>query len=112
MTDTELQFKYPSAELQINEIIETFDFKRVQKVMLALDWKWSTKTDYVIPSIASMKEAVMRLSNEVQRQMATGLEWSECSSGGFNLQAVTYPEGICYELQFIVASAEGSLLDF
>ena len=32
MTDTELQFKYPSAELQINEIIETFNFKRVQKV--------------------------------------------------------------------------------
>ena len=45
-------------EIQIENILETFDFKHVKKAMKALNWKWVTsdlKTEY-FPDIQELKE--------------------------------------------------------
>jgi len=49
---------------QIEQVIKDFDFKSVQKVMKALDWKWIGSDD--IPTVKEMKDTVRGLIQKLQ----------------------------------------------
>ena len=44
----------------INEIMDEFNFARVHKAMVALDWKWASSKSY-IPSMDDLRETAERL---------------------------------------------------
>ena len=51
--------QFTSLDVQLKEIMECFDFHKVQKVMKFLNWKWATVKGY--PSIEKLKENATRL---------------------------------------------------
>jgi hypothetical protein len=59
ISDTSVKQKL-TVEDMIDEIMEEFDFARVRKAMVALDWKWGG-SDYRIPNIDELREAAERL---------------------------------------------------
>jgi hypothetical protein len=46
-----------SYQKQIDEIMDNFDFDRVQKMMTAIDWTWYTDEGAHIPSQPELREA-------------------------------------------------------
>lgn len=58
---------------QIEEIMDEFDFDKVQRVMKFLDWKWFGAEDG-IPRVAELRREARRLLNGVQNRsyIATG----------------------------------------
>jgi hypothetical protein len=58
-----------TVEDMIDEIMEEFDFARVRKAMVALDWKWGG-SDYRIPNIDELREAAEeRLRDAVELRL-------------------------------------------
>lgn len=89
-------------EKRLVECLNEFDFKRVNKVMKFLKWKWAKKIPCHVPSISELKE-------EASRQLFECLEYSEThkegwivSSGGF--EACSYYENgnIDFSLKFVL----------
>ena len=70
ISDTPVKQKL-TVEDMIKEIMEEFDFARVRKAMVALDWKWGTLNDSVgIPNIDELKEAAEeRLRDAVELRL-------------------------------------------
>jgi hypothetical protein len=70
ISDTPVKQKL-TVEDMIKEIMEEFDFARVRKAMVALDWKWGTLNDSVgIPNIDELKEeAEQRLIDAVELRL-------------------------------------------
>ena len=53
---------------KINEIIANFDFEKVNKTMIALDWKWG---DEGVPNIKELKEsAIERLESAIKQVLS------------------------------------------
>lgn len=63
-------------EGKINEIINQFDFKRVQKAMFALDWEWYSSEG--VPSIKEMKDCAKSLLSHASEKID-----STVMTGGF-----------------------------
>lgn len=62
---------------QILSLIDSFNYERVEKTMVALDWKWSTTTGLVRPSVEAMKDKCFGLLIEAERRQDT------VATGGF-----------------------------
>ena len=58
-----------------NEILNHFDFEKVQKAMCALDWKWLSSDS--TPTLEELKETATYLMNEAYK------ENTKISTGGF-----------------------------
>ena len=58
-----------------NEILEHFDFEKVQKAMHALDWKWVTSVS--TPTLEELKETAIYLMKKAYKENIT------ISTGGF-----------------------------
>jgi hypothetical protein len=61
----------------IIELVEAFDFEKVEKVMIALDWKWAFSKELRIPTIDEMRDTCFNLLIYAERDNDT------VSSGGF-----------------------------
>lgn len=58
----------------IDEILDEFDFERVHKVMVALNWEWCGE----VPTIAELRREARRLLRDCANN-----EGSSLSCGGF-----------------------------
>ena len=69
-----------SFDFLIEKIFKSFDFKKVYKVMKALDWHWHIHDEnYGIPRIDTLKKEARRLLFEVYEQGKGSI-----STGGFS----------------------------
>ena len=113
--------KIETIEDMIDDIIECFDFGKVQTAMVALDWKWYTNNSEIsVPTIKELKESAKeRLKDAAEARL--GEYKSELwgvpiisSTGGFEAQAwcnedktkITF-----LSLKFIVASWDSGIED-
>lgn len=62
----------------IDEILDEFDFEKVHRVMVALDWKWSVEGEKINPSIADLRRMARSLLQHVVSSRDTA-----AASGGF-----------------------------
>ena len=61
---------------QIDEIMDTFDFTRVQEIMTRISWKWDAGERAHIPEEAELRK-------EARRMMRVAVDSSYASTGGF-----------------------------
>jgi hypothetical protein len=86
-----------TTEIVIREILASFNFVRVQRVMSLLDWTWYFDGVPRIPTVSEMKETAVRLLREVARTPSCAIQ-----SGGFMAQHA----GGSLSLLFTVATAD------
>jgi hypothetical protein len=60
---------------QMDEIMDTFDFDKVNKMMCAVDWKWAT-TENEVPDQYELRKSARRL-------MKQAIAGEDCATGGF-----------------------------
>ena len=66
-------------EEKIGDILNNFDFERVHKAMIALEWNWYLGIgDEGIPSVGALQKAARKLLSEAWTKKTT------ISSGGFS----------------------------
>jgi hypothetical protein len=76
----------------IDDIMDNFDFIKVQNAMFALDWKWASSKNY-IPSMDELRtetERLLRDAADIRLNMCIGEPWGtpiSCSTGGFKATA-------------------------
>jgi hypothetical protein len=79
-------------EEQIEEILDEFDFYKVQRVMNTLNWKWYNKGNvYEIPSVGQMRKHARKLLEECfngNSYAASGGFWASREDGGLSLKFV------------------------
>ena len=101
----------------IDEIMDEFNFARVHKAMVALDWKWASSKSY-IPSMDDLREtaeSLLRGAAESRLGDYKGEHWELGiinGTGGF--QATAYCDEdktkiIALDLSFIVTSWDTEL---
>jgi len=73
----------------IDEVMDCFEFERVHKTMVALDWKWSIVDG--VPQLHEIKKAARK---HLRNALEEGMSWS----GGFR---ATYKDDVL-ELLFVV----------
>ena len=90
-------------ERHIEHVMRWFDFDKVYRVMVALDWKWSTGAGMKRPTIDELKDNVIRLMNEVYPQGVSR------ATGGFMVQYDR--EDDVFEVAFIVTDCDTYYID-
>ena len=63
---------------QIEELINNFDFVKVQKIMKFLNWTWFPRND--VPSLDELKKEANSLLKEAMNQ-----SYCDISTGGFEV---------------------------
>lgn len=81
----------------IDDIIDEFDFERVRKVMIMLNWQWAQTAD--VPSVLEMKKTARNLL----RRMCEESDLDFYGTGGF--EVIRSDQGL--ELRFVVAETWG-----
>ena len=101
-------FNKEYVELRIKDIIDNFNFKRVQMVMEALDWHYFDDNEN-IPSLNRLKETATYVLNEAINELKKNIinsDYSYCETGGFRAIAFidkeNFEKELCLELAFIV----------
>ena len=80
----------------IDEIMDNFDFERVHKTMIALNWGWADKDDYELLSIPEMYE----LKSHARKLLKASMEENMCiGTGGFFVEK----DGDYISLKFVVS---------
>lgn len=79
---------YPPMKKQINEILKYFDFDRVHKAMVALNWTWARYDTpdfhYAVPSIDYLKKVAReQLERVAEIVIKDQKPFAFLSSGGF-----------------------------
>lgn len=94
---------------QINDIIENFNFEKVEKIMTLLAWAWQ-KSPSGIPSIKELKTRSKQMLKDVYERAEANSDSLMCCgtwvsrAGGFRAQATTCGDGnIVLSLSFEVA---------
>jgi hypothetical protein len=95
---------------EVEDILDEFDFVKVQKVMEFLEWKWC-QAEEGVPRLGELRKSARRLLNEVHYKASKGLPGDEVmlATGGFKAKATKYdsPNGalkVYMELTFEVTS--------
>lgn len=92
---------------RINYVMDHFDYERVRKTMLALDWQWFNAEEGV-PSIAELREGSRKL---LERVAKTGLERqtsAKMMTGGF-VAGYDTPEDVLY-LEFNLCESDDTYM--
>jgi len=97
----------------VDDIMDYFDFEKVQRTMHALDWKWAN-TQMAVPSISELKNTAKHLLTSVYNLRK--YEYQEthhdvpvtCGTGGFRATALANDDGEIdwLKLEFIVTEWE------
>ena len=86
-----------SLHIHIDEVMDEFDFSKVQKVMEFLGWKWASAEEGV-PREAELRKKVRRLMETCYRDSVNhGRDWS-MGTGGFIVKY--YYEDDFFEVDF------------
>lgn len=97
--DTEIE-KFAYRQKLIDEVIDWFDFDKVAKVMLFLDWKW--KYDPNPPDIQELRDYVRKaLRDTFDRYISTGIQ-SYHNSGGFEITCMGDDTQIWFDVKFTI----------
>lgn len=94
-------------EEQINDIMDCFDFGKVRKAMLALNWTWITsESNEGAPYEYELRKAARGYLEKVCTLARSGGPDSyRCGSGGFEAEATKFSDGdVNLSLEFVVAS--------
>ena len=95
--------KQEAIQEQIDEVMDTFDFARVEKIMAALDWKWATSegNKNEIPDEYEIRRSA-------RKRMRDAAKVGYSSSGGFSARLIEGVEGgqawLLMDLQFGIKS--------
>lgn len=81
-----------SKQDQIDNILDWFNFDKVHRAMLALDWKWHSLPSPKVPEIAELRQAARKMLFSCSPN-----SWNSC--GGLK---VTNHENGALELSFIL----------
>lgn len=73
---------------EIEDILDEFDFQRVQDTMKALDWKYFNSAD-AYPSIGELRKMARSLLHSIWQRENSSEEWTSC--GGFEVTRHMYP---------------------
>lgn len=73
-------------EQQIDEIMNWFDFDRVHRTMVALNWKWAD-CETGVPEVGHIRERALALLREVVEQ-GDGHQQYYIETGGFRAERV------------------------
>jgi len=93
----------------IDEVIDSFDFEKVQKVMEFVDWKWiDHEGELTVPSVPRLKGSARRsLKLAYDSWKKHGYDYSVAGTGGFEAQYWGYEkEGSLFTLRFVLEQAE------
>ena len=92
-----------SAEKLIEECMDWFEFERVHKAMVLLDWKWGMDDDAEVPDLPSLRKTARGYLRSAIEQ-CTGTHFT-VGSGGFEATAHRDPNGMLegVTLRFILA---------
>ena len=115
--DTEYRVKpdplwsnYDDPTDDINDILDLFDFERVNDVMNSVCWEWVMSDGrYGIPSIPELRKQSRRLLEETVSALISSKETQYyIESGGFRAEANKYDDDpkIHIKLSFVVTSWE------
>lgn len=99
-----LQFISPSTRTTGNPILDVmrnFDFVRVQKVMVFLNWCWRFDDSSRVPTVRELEETAQRLLVS----LATDEQLVSAATGGFKAQRV----GDVFSLSFVIEESESEL---
>ena len=97
----------------IDEIMDEFNFAKVHKTMVALDWKWAVTSNNKVPTMDELRkeaERLLRDAADVRLDMFKEEPWESpiyCSTGGFSAAAWCNEDKtkiIRLDLDFIVSS--------
>lgn len=111
--------KVNQTEVMINNIINEFDFLKVQAAMEALNWRW-VSTNNQVPTTLKLRETAIELLRDAAKCRLGGFidEHYEvpivCGTGGFEATAYCNEdktEITFLKLQFVVAEWEADLDD-
>lgn len=79
----------------IEDIIDEFDFSKVQKVMEALDWTWHDSDG--VPTLGQLRKRARYLMKN-----CIGHDTYVTATGGFHVRKETFDGLPFYQLQFVV----------
>jgi hypothetical protein len=79
----------------IEDILDEFDFSKVQRVMEALDWTWHDSDG--VPTLGQLRKKARYLMN-----YCIGHHTFTTATGGLHVHKETYSEKPYYQLQFVV----------
>lgn len=92
----------------VTTVMEDFDFDRVHRVMVNLDWKWNIGDgEMTVPSSYRLTKYAERLLRDVAQHYGDEEPYS-CGSGGFT----AYLDGETLTLQFILSEMTSYASDF
>lgn len=92
----------------VTVVMENFDFDRVHRVMVNLDWKWVIGDgETTVPSIYRLTRNAERLLREAAQHYGEE-EFYSCGTGGF----MAHLEGETLTLQFILSTMTTNASDF
>ena len=79
----------------IEDILDEFDFSKVQKVMEALDWTWHDSDG--VPTLGQLRKKARSLM-----KYCIGHSQYTTATGGFHVHKETHDGITFYQLQFVV----------
>ena len=97
---------------KIREIVENFDWEKVNKVMKCLNWRWAfSKTENQIPSIGELVLQGIRLLEEVNHSTLMDKSNHYRGTGGFEAKGIYLNESdeVILELSFTIESWESDI---
>jgi hypothetical protein len=90
-------------QAQIDEVMDSFDFDSVEKIMIALDWKWATGE-----GMTRETPDLYEIRKSARRRMRCAAESRHSSSGGFSARLIEGVEDgkawLLMDLQFGIHS--------
>ena len=92
----------------VNEVIEDFDFDKVHRVMVSLDWRWTIENgERTVPSSYRMMKTANRLLRDCA-QYYGNKEFHTCGAGGFMASL----DNGTLALQFILTESTSDYRDY
>jgi len=79
---------------KIDDVMDWFEFEKVEKAMVALDWQWRTAAEGI--------PTVQELRREARKRLREAIQSGYSSTGGFT---ATYSHGVL-KLAFIIEGWE------
>ena len=81
----------------IMDIVDNFDYERVHKVMVSLDWQWSTEEGNRVPHINQLRKTSRKMLTETaQKTLTSDSKEFIIGTGGFRCEGKLYDDGFLY----------------
>lgn len=77
--------------MQVQDVLNNFDFARVQQVMLFMDWRWYVDGALRVPTISELEETacmMLKLLSNDQSSIASGGLVADVDDGAVRLRFV------------------------